>query len=89
MNWHERIEAARSHGVFTSADAKRAECFVTCACGDQDQRIPRDGKGTPVDPSLRNLGYRFYHYVLRDDIDKAEICLGDIEARAAEILKGL
>jgi hypothetical protein len=42
-NWHERIQEAEERGGFTGGDYDLANSWTTCACGEQDPRIPRYG----------------------------------------------
>ena len=65
--------------------------FMTCACGEQDKRIPRDklyDDGRPADELLQDLGADFYAYwiVIDDSTADARATLAAIERRAAEIL---
>ena len=52
MNWHERIARGIRHGGFTGKDKSLAANWVTCACGNQDPRIPRDDEHAPIDDQL-------------------------------------
>ena len=87
--WWDRIREARERGVFTWEDVNLAATWVTCACGEQDPRIPRNNSKTaphPKDPYLFRLGTAFADYIWHNDIGAAEIALRFIEKRAAEIL---
>ena len=97
MTWHERIEQAKARRAaglpkdewFTTDDKNRAGDYVTCACGEQDPRIPRMADGQPLDAELAVTGAYFSGEVSICDIEEAERCLAQIEARAAEVLRGL
>jgi hypothetical protein len=97
MNWHERIEAAKARRAaglpreewFTKDDNKAARYWPDCGCGQQDPRIPRYEDGQPKDNTLTNLGYDLDWGVRRQDPEYVATCLAKIEARAAEIVKGL
>lgn len=90
MNWHERIERAREAGWFSNDDWRLARNYVTCACGEQDPRIPRNElTGQPIDDELAILGMDFYDNVTDGEIDRAGEVLAKIEIRAAEILEGM
>ena len=91
MNWHERIGAADKRRGFTFDDVDLAGKWPTCACGEQDPRIPRtgSGRGAPVDKKLRVLGNTFYEAIRGDDFGGARETLAAIERRAAEVLAGL
>lgn len=87
MNWHERISMARKRGEFTTSDRRLSGDWVTCACGEQDPRIPRwPEAGEPRDLRLRDLGLNFSILVCQNDFDKAETMLLHIEKRSGEIL---
>lgn len=66
----------------------RASCWVTCACGKQDPRIPRGSIGAPIDEGLRKLGEAFPIAVGARDVPLARNILIQIEKRAAELLAG-
>ena len=88
--WGERIIKAEKRGRFTLKDHKLAEDWQTCACGEQDNRIPRGNKGAsparPDDSRLACLGGDFYMYVSRSMVSLAANTLVKIEKRAAEVL---
>lgn len=90
MNWHQRIAAARERGTFLARDTKLAGDWATCACGEQDPRIPRyaalDDSPAPLDDELENLGLDFLTAVEENSFDEAESVLARIEHRATEIL---
>jgi hypothetical protein len=39
---------------------KRSESWVTCACGNQCEIIPREKDGTPLNKKLDKLGVKFH-----------------------------
>lgn len=86
MNWHERIKAARERGAFTEGDCKLAREWPTCACGEQDPRIPRNKSGSPKDDELSDLGNDFTSAIYWSDFPRARRILAQIERRAAEVL---
>lgn len=89
MNWHERIEQARAVGRFTLDDKALASRWVTCACGGQDERIPRTWRGMPKDDQLLRLGLAFTAHVELGSIERAAMTLKEIDARATELLAEL
>lgn len=91
MTWHERIRAARERGdLFTPEDYRAASDWPTCACGEQDPRVPRfPCPPCPEDRELYELGCEFKDAVGADDVDKAKRLLARIEARAAEVVAGV
>jgi hypothetical protein len=93
MNWHERIERARVNaGRFQSEDLELARSWTTCACGEQDPRIPRHShdddwsEGEPLDVRLSVYGLDFLHAVRANDPNRAETVLRSIERRAAQVI---
>lgn len=91
-NWFVRIAEARERGVFTDQDKLDAADWTTCACGEQDPRIPRVGNTAsdlyrPEDKLFAQLGVNFYFAVNRDEFDDAEKTLHAIERRATEVLQ--
>jgi hypothetical protein len=91
--WPKVIEAAKvrkKKGLepFTHEQQDRAMDWVTCACGKQDDRIPRSEiiQPWPLDPRLRDLGSKFAWAVEDGKPEKAQSILGKIERRAAQVL---
>lgn len=87
MSWYRRIRQAERSGGFSAGDRDLAADWTTCACGEQDERIPRfkDGK-RPRDKKLSDTGIDFNAAVQTDDFARARVALWQIENRAAEIL---
>ncbi len=81
------------------AMAELAQAWVTCACGNQCDALPRDQDGAPTDPELEYLGGEFYinvrdmHHLHADhelanlERQKALKTLNKIEARSGRLLK--
>lgn len=87
ITWWHRIGDAILNDGFTDVDKHMAASWVTCACGEQDARIPRDEvDGEPLDADLAELGYRFYMCVEDDRYAEAFATLAAIEQRAATLL---
>ena len=83
--WWQRIDQAEQEGGFTSEDIWMAADWVTCACGEQDSRIPRN-LGAPEDDVLYHLGGIFAVAVDNHNFAEARETLAAIEKRSAEIL---
>lgn len=64
----------------------RAGSWVTCACGNQCDVIPRKECGEPVDSKLARLGLRFWARISDENLDAAKSILALIEKRAAELI---
>lgn len=60
--------------------------WVTCACGNQCEIIPRNG-GAPVDGELHHLGLRFSSDVDDLNIEEAALTLEKIEKRSETLIK--
>lgn len=73
--------------------------WITCACGNQCDVIPRHSEGTPDDLKLANLGVSFYTaiqgmfntYGFKEDdfayyVERAKELLTQIEFRSSEII---
>lgn len=63
-----------------------ARHWVSCACGNQCDIIPRDRYGNPLDTWLSILGARFSYRVSRSYFKEAKQTLSNIEARSAELI---
>lgn len=96
MNWHERINRTEQRGRFTEFDISLAASWVTCACGEQDTRIPRYGSTTvtysefePTDEILSTSGKLFFSAVMNNEFERSRKVLAAIETRSSEILAEL
>lgn len=63
-----------------------SEEWVTCACGNQCDIIPRDNVGAPYDYRLDILGRNFHGCVKVANWQSAKATLSKIEARSAELI---
>lgn len=104
INWNtviDRMEAGDYDGDDYDEWDERANDWVTCACGNQCEAIPRGYTGAPKDAELFRLGGQFpvtlevLHEAvevgqgkasLKVSADVARQCLADIERRSSEIL---
>ena len=60
--------------------------WVTCACGNLCDIIPRDMIGCPYDSELELLGLDFHHSIAMANFIKAKETLAKIEKRSEEII---
>lgn len=76
--------------------ARQASDWVTCACGNQCEIIPRDNRrfglssnpnAAPKDNVLADLGVKFYSDVSLENVNAAEETLQKIEERSAYLIK--
>lgn len=91
-NWHEFLANAVKNGVDDKAAIEayhRASQWVTCAVGNQCDRIPRDDKGGPIDDQLYALGIWFFDHITLRDWREAQKELQRIEKRAGQLLSEL
>jgi len=88
-NWYTRIIEARKRGEFTRGDRALVGHWVTCACGEQDDRIFRSPSGAPMDMDLSYWGLKFSEAVCDNLFVEAEKLLRSIEHRAGIIIKEL
>lgn len=89
--WTQVIEEApgrrlRGLSAFTKEHRAKAASWVTCACGKQDSKIPRNSSGVPYDNELDDLGSMFYAHIETNSIRSAEETLARIELRAAQVM---
>lgn len=62
INWFEELQKATSLKEIRTLKHLSGS-WVTCACGNQCEVIPRDGLGEPRDEILAELGYEFHQIV--------------------------
>jgi hypothetical protein len=60
--------------------------WVTCACGNLCDIIPRSPIGRPSDTELESLGVNFYYAIKECEWQKAKEILAKIEKRSEEII---
>lgn len=84
--WGKRIIHIEETGKMLVEWVRESFNWQTCACGRQDERIPRYEDGEPLDEQLSASGAWFPLY-LQSNIVEAARCLIRIEKRAAEVLK--
>lgn len=81
----ERI--ARGEEPFTRGEQIAARSWPDCACGVQDERIPRDRDGEPRDEYLSTFGAEFSMAISSQDLPYAIRCMTQIELHAARVLR--
>ena len=80
---------------FTMEHIEKSGSWVTCACGKQDPRIPRNkpdygvALGEPKDTFLAISGFEFSVCVRNQNPVRALLFLLSIEKRSADILAAL
>jgi len=63
--------------------------WVSCACGNQCDIIPRSETGRPYDRELESLGIHFHDSIKGGEWQKAKETLAKIEKRSEEIIAKL
>lgn len=89
-NWNKMLELAmqgKARGAVRIHMNNMAGNWVTCACGNQCDIIPRDVDGVPEDEKLDSLGMRFLEEVLDMEWTEAKKTLRQIELRSAQLIK--
>lgn len=90
FNWNKAIAAMIKGNKDDKYNAKdlydRSGDWVTCACGNLCDIIPRDVDGTPYDGRLEDLGFIFHQDVAIEDWHKAKLTLSQIEKRSAVLI---
>lgn len=95
FNWFKALEKANSLKAnnslpesFSDELCKKANSWVTCACGNQCSMIPRSGfDGKPSDETLAKLGLQFSRIIDREEYITAKLILEDIEKRSSFLIK--
>lgn len=60
--------------------------WITCACGNQCDVIPRESSGKPKDLILIDLGYEFHNLIKDQNWDDAKEILSQIEERSSFLI---
>lgn len=89
FNWYEFLNQTTITDEEWEDAHKLSKSWVTCACGNLCDAIPRDVAGCPKDSDLFSLGCEFNDAIYVRDKDLALHRLDQIEKRSAEILKQL
>lgn len=87
FNWHHALEHPEEYS--RGELCEKASAWVTCACGNQCDIIPRFKDGEPRDKELRDSGRLFFAFVFYGSFDLAKSILAQIEARAAVLIAQL
>jgi hypothetical protein len=87
FDWNKFLENPPEKGSEEHLDAcDLAESWVTCACGNLCDIIPRYPIGSPVDEELQSLGIAFNNSIQDTRYDDAKEILDKIEKRSAELI---
>ena len=83
FNWYEALNQDKPDWKMLK---KLAGKWVTCACGNQCDVIPRNEYGMPKDVELRKVGGIFYTQIYCRNAEEALSILNKIEIRSSEII---
>lgn len=83
FNWFDKLNSKK---INWDELKHKANSWVTCACGNLCDVIPRDEMGVPDDFELVSLGIDFSYEVERQDSVSALNVLNKIEKRSAELI---
>ena len=86
FDWYEALRCDKPNWTYLT---NLSSSWVTCACGNQCDIIPRSVFyiGEPKDQLLRDLGMYFTRAVKNKDVEAAVDILDRIEFRALEIME--
>lgn len=89
FDWNKALDREHISGEQWIEMEMKAEQWVTCACGNQCDAIPRHEFGEPLDAALSTLGGSdaFLRAIYDRDANQAKVWLSLIEFRAAQILQ--
>lgn len=82
INWYEELNKAT---INWKALKRLSGNWITCACGNQCNIIPRS-HGAPVDDELKYLGLYFHEAIEECNITQALSILNQIEKRSAYLI---
>ena len=87
FNWFEVLDNSQGKTIDWRELYNLSKRWVTCACGNLCDVIPRIEGGMPFDPRLQRLGMRFNDAIYNADRKEALIVLREIENRSIELIK--
>lgn len=83
VNWYEELN---KENIDWEKLLNLSHSWVTCACGNQCDIIPRREDGAPKDIALKHLGYNFFYAVADKNKEKCLEILNRIEKRSSELI---
>tara|TARA_R110000823_G_scaffold15045_4_gene49222 strand:+ start:446 stop:754 length:309 start_codon:yes stop_codon:yes gene_type:complete len=89
FDWNEFLNKKEITELEWNEAKKLAKNWVTCACGNQCNIIPRHGSGCPLDEDLYVFGDTFSFHIKNQSVEYAKNSLFLIEQRSAYILNNL
>ncbi len=89
FDWNEFLSRDKYTEEEWKAAMKLSYSWITCACGNQCDIIPRRESGAPEDCKLWELGDRFSTALENEEIYEAVRLLNRIEKRSADIIENI
>ena len=90
FDWNQFLENPPLFSSEKHLDACDLSCeWVTCACGNLCDIIPRNRIGAPKDYHLEKLGMMFHQFIDDGEWQKAKETLAKIEKRSEELIAKL
>jgi len=87
-DWFKFLDLSKKKKLqFQDIADRKAGNWVTCACGQLCDVLPRDESGIPEDEQLRTLGKIFYDSIVDSDFKFAKKLLKRIEKRSLKLIK--
>jgi hypothetical protein len=89
IDWNARLKTPKNQiteEMWKEWEADAAG-WITCACGNLCDALPRDRDGEPTDQFLADFGYEFFFAIQEKNLREARETLSKIEARSTELLK--
>lgn len=89
FDWNDFLNKSKITNEEWKKAKEDASSWVTCACGNQCDIIPRNNNGRPVDSILSNLGGSdgFFGAIMEKDKKLAKVYLKKIEIRSTILIK--
>jgi hypothetical protein len=85
FDWNAFLSIGHTEEEWEAANVLSQE-WVTCACGNQCDALPRNRHGEPLDPELFWAGNEFNSAIHERDMAEAQRILAKIEKRTGHLL---
>lgn len=86
-DWFKFLDLSKKKKLqFQDIADRKSGNWVTCACGQLCDSLPRDESGIPEDEQLHALGVVFYDSIVDSDFKFAKKILKRIEKRSLKLI---
>ena len=86
--WYAYLDASEEiKDKYKIASYELSNEWITCACGQVCEVLPKYISNAPKDGILFGLGVTFNNFIHENEFDEAKITLDEIEARTIFLLK--